>query len=108
MQKIKILNQLFVAILLATSAAPYNIANARTETAREYVADTTITAAIKAGIYGDPAIKILQITVETYKGVVQLSGFVDSKTQAKRAEEIALSAKGVREVRNNLIVKSDI
>jgi Predicted periplasmic or secreted lipoprotein len=93
--------------LLATSAAPYT-ANARTETAREYVADSTITAAIKAGIYGDPAIKILQITVETYKGVVQLSGFVDNKTQAQRAEEIALSVKGVREVRNNLIVKSDV
>jgi len=70
------------------------------------VDDSTITAKIKANIIKEEGLKGLQISVETHKGVVQLSGFVDNKTQILRAEEIAQSTRGVKSVRNSLVVKS--
>lgn len=68
--------------------------------------DSAITAKIKANILKEEGLKGLQISVETHKGVVQLSGFVDNKTQIVRAEEIAQSIRGVKSVRNSLVVKS--
>jgi osmotically-inducible protein OsmY len=50
-------------------------------------------------------LKFGQISVETYKGVVQLSGFVDSAQAARRAVELARSVKGVKSVKNSLVVK---
>lgn len=69
------------------------------------VDDSAITARIKADILKEEGLKGLQISVETHKGVVQLSGFVDNKTQIVRAEEIAQSTQGVKSVRNSLVVK---
>jgi len=60
---------------------------------------------VKAAIYNDPMLKVGQISVESHKGVVQLSGFVDSKQAAGRAAELARSVKGVKSVKNSLIVK---
>jgi osmotically-inducible protein OsmY len=54
---------------------------------------------------GDSRLKLLQINVETFKGVVQLSGFVDSAAAAARAVELARTVKGVKSVNNSLIVK---
>lgn len=68
--------------------------------------DSAITAKIKATILKEEGLKGIQISVETHKGVVQLSGFVDNKTQIVRAEEIAQSVRGVKSVRNSLVVKS--
>lgn len=70
------------------------------------VDDSAITAKIKANIIKEEGLKGLQISVETHKGIVQLSGFVDNKTQIVRAEEIAQSIRGVKSVRNSLVVKS--
>ncbi len=70
------------------------------------VDDSAITAKIKANIIKEVGLKGLQISVETHKGIVQLSGFVDNKTQIVRAEEIAQSIRGVKSVRNSLVVKS--
>lgn len=70
------------------------------------VDDSAITAKVKANIIREEGLKGLQISVETHKGIVQLSGFVDNKTQIVRAEEIAQSIRGVKSVRNSLVVKS--
>ena len=75
------------------------------ESTGEYVDDSTITTKVKAAIFNDPALKVFQINVETFKGEVQLSGFVDSAQSVKRAGEVARGVKGVKSVKNNLIVK---
>ncbi|MDA8415246.1 MAG: BON domain-containing protein [Desulfobacteraceae bacterium] len=75
------------------------------ESTGQYVDDSTITTKVKAAILGEPGLKTLQITVNTYKGVVQLSGFVDSAQNAKKAGELARSVAGVTEVKNDLVVK---
>jgi hyperosmotically inducible protein len=67
--------------------------------------DSVITTKVKALLAGDDFLKSFQIGVETYKGIVQLSGFVDSQSTVNKAVEITRSVKGVRSVKNNLIVK---
>jgi hyperosmotically inducible periplasmic protein len=75
------------------------------ESTGQYVDDAAITTKVKAALVKDQALKAFQISVETYKNVVQLSGFVDSPQLMERAREVASSVEGVRSVRNNLIVK---
>jgi hyperosmotically inducible protein len=75
------------------------------ESTGEYVDDSTITTKVKADLVGDDTVKAYQITVETYKGVVQLSGFVDTSDQKDRAAEIAKNVAGVKDVTNNISVK---
>jgi osmotically-inducible protein OsmY len=75
------------------------------ESTGEYIDDTTITSKVKAEIFNDPMLKVLQINVESYKGIVQLSGFVDSKHAVERAAEVARSVDGVKDVKNSLVVK---
>jgi osmotically-inducible protein OsmY len=60
---------------------------------------------VKAAILGDPALKVFQISVETFKGVVQLSGFVNSPQVVSRAAAVASQVSGVKSVKNNLLVK---
>jgi len=74
------------------------------ETPGQYVDDTTITSKVKAEILGDPNLKVLQINVETMQGVVQLSGFVDSRKSEKRAVDIARHVEGVTSVKDSLII----
>ena len=71
----------------------------------EYVDDSVITTNVKSLLANDDFLKSFQITVETYKGTVQLSGFVDSQQAIDKASEIARSVKGVKSVKNNLNVK---
>lgn len=75
------------------------------ESAGQVVDDSVITTRVKAAIFDEMALKTLQISVKTYQGVVQLSGFVDSAGNANKAEMIARNVQGVKEVRNDLIVK---
>lgn len=75
------------------------------DSAGEFVDDSVITTRVKAAIFDEMALKTFQINVTTFQGVVQLSGFVDSADNAKRAGEIARGVKGVKEVRNDLIAK---
>ena len=67
--------------------------------------DTVITTKVKSAIFAEPELKSMQINIKTYKGVVQLSGFVDSAQSAKRAGEVAGSVPGITEVKNDLVVK---
>ena len=71
----------------------------------EYLDDSAITTKVKAAIFNDPSLKVFQINVETFKGEVQLSGFVDSAQSVSKAGEVARGVKGVRSVKNSLIVK---
>src|SRR4030043_151896 len=75
------------------------------ESTGEYVDDSVITTKVKSLIAADDFLKSFQISVETYKGIVQLSGFVNAQNAIDKAGEIARSVKGVTSVKNNLIVK---
>jgi hyperosmotically inducible protein len=98
-----IIGYLVLLMLVATFAA---CSSTRThESTGEYVDDSTITTKVKALLAEDDFLKSFQIGVETYKGVIQLSGFVNSQQAVNKAGEIARSVKGVKSVKNNLIVK---
>ena len=75
------------------------------ESTGEYIDDSVITTKVKAEIFNDPMLKVFQINVETYKGVVQLSGFVNSAQITARTSEAARSVNGVTVVKNSLITK---
>jgi osmotically-inducible protein OsmY len=68
----------------------------------QYIDDSAITAKVKTGIFNEPSLKSGQITVETYKSVVQLSGFVDSAASIDKAVAIARSVQGVSSVKNDM------
>ncbi len=95
----------FLLLLLAIAVLAGCAATRTQESTGEYVDDSTITAKVKAAILGDPALKVFQISVETFKGVVQLSGFVNSPQVVSRAGEVAGRVSGVKSVKNNLLVK---
>ena len=93
-------------VLLMLVVALAACASTRThESTGEYVDDSVITTKVKALLAEDDFLKSFKISVETYKGTVQLSGFVNSQNAVDKAGQIAWSAKGVRSVKNNLIVK---
>jgi osmotically-inducible protein OsmY len=71
----------------------------------EYVDDSVITTKVKAAIFNEPSLKSIEINVETFKGVVQLSGFVSSRADIDRAVEVARGVPGVSSVRNDMRVK---
>ncbi len=72
------------------------------ESTGEYIDDATITTKVKAAIFDEPSLKVFQINVETYKSVVQLSGFVNSSTDIARAGSVARSVRGVASVKNDI------
>lgn len=73
----------------------------------EYIDDAAITAKVKTALIRDDSLDANDINVETYKGTVQLSGFVDSEEDVDAAEEVAGNIEGVTKVRNDLRVKTD-
>jgi osmotically-inducible protein OsmY len=75
------------------------------ESTGEYVDDAVITGKVKAAIFNEPNLKASEINVETYKGDVQLSGFVAQPQDAQRAAEVARGIKGVSSVKNDIRVK---
>lgn len=77
----------------------------RQEGTGEYVDDTVITTKVKAAVLDEPTLKSMEINVETFKGVVQLSGFVSSQANINKAVEVARSVHGVKSVRNDMKVK---
>jgi osmotically-inducible protein OsmY len=77
----------------------------KSESAGEYFDDTIITTKVKALLVKDVSLKSFQINVETYKGIVQLSGFVDTAETRGKAVSIAGGVKGVKSVKNNIILR---
>jgi len=76
------------------------------QSAGEVIDDSVLTAKVKAGLIDDPITKAGQINVETYRGVVELGGFVDNAQQKDQATKVARSVTGVKEVRNDLRVST--
>ena len=98
-----VIHFLVILMMIATFAA---CASTRThESAGEYVDDSVITTKVKSLLAEDDFLKSFQISVETFQGTVQLSGFVDSQKAVDKAREITRSVKGVKSLKNNLIVK---
>lgn len=95
----------FFAMLFLVAMITGCSSTATRESAGEYIDDSSITALVKAELYNDPDYKANQISVETYKGVVQLSGFVNSTQAVSKAVGLAKKVKGVKSVKNSLIVK---
>lgn len=102
----KAIKDLSVIACLVFAVVMISCAGSRTqESAGQYVDSSVITAKVKTALLADPDVSGLAIEVETFKDVVQLSGFVNSKEQARRAVKIARDVDGVREVRDSMIVK---
>jgi hyperosmotically inducible periplasmic protein len=73
----------------------------------EYVDDTTLTGQVKTALIADPIAQAHQIEVETYRGVVQLSGFVDSQNERVAAVKVAEGVRGVKSVHDNLKIRTE-
>lgn len=97
------LSFLLLLIVIFTFAA---CASTRTqESAGEYVDDSVITTKVKSLLAADDLLKSFQVGVETYKGAVQLSGFVNTQKAVNKAIEITKTVKGVTSIKNDLVVK---
>jgi len=97
-----------LATLCATVilGASLGCASTRThEGAGQYVDDSAITTKVKAAIIGEPGLKVSEINVETFKGVVQLSGFVSSREDIRSAVRLASAVGGVKSVKNDMQLK---
>jgi osmotically-inducible protein OsmY len=98
-----VIHFLVLLMMIATFAA---CASTRThESAGEYVDDSVITTKVKSLLAADDFLKSFEISVESFKGTVQLSGFVNSQKAVDKAVEIVRGVKGVESIKNNLIVK---
>jgi osmotically-inducible protein OsmY len=93
-------------LLVAPFAAGGCSATSTRPSTGEYIDDATVTAKVKSALLADSVIKSMDVSVETFRGVVQLSGFVDNSVQQARAAEIARGVNGVRDVVNNLQLKT--
>jgi len=80
-------------------------ATATQESTGQVIDDSAITTKVKKAIFDEPSLKVTQISVETYKSAVQLSGFVDSTAQIGKADSVARSVEGVVSVKNDLRLK---
>lgn len=88
-------------------AAPAIVGCASTDrSAGQTVDDATITAKVKSQLLSSPEVSGLNVNVTTYRGQVQLSGYVNSAEQRQQAEQIARGVDGVKSVSNDLIVKA--
>lgn len=94
----------FIAVLIVALAMGC-ASTAKQEGTGEYVDDTVITAKVKAAVFNEPSLKSAEINVETFKGVVQLSGFVNSQADINKAVEVARSVPGVTSVKNDMRLK---
>ena len=99
----KYLSAFFMAVILVTALGCAS--TSKNEGTAEYVDDAIITTKVKAAFVGDPTTKATEINVETFKGVVQLSGFVSSQAASNRAVELARQVNGVKSVRNDMRLK---
>ena len=98
-----VINILVLIMFIATLAAC--AATSTRQSSGEFVDDSVITTKVKSLLASDDFLKSFQISVETYQGTVQLSGFVNSQRAVDKAGEIVKSVNGVKSLKNNLIVK---
>ena len=98
----RVVSLFFVVVLAALLGCA---STSKQEGTGEYVDDTVLTGKVKAEIFNDPSLKSAEINVETFKGVVQLSGFVNSREDINKAVRVARSVKGVTSVKNDMRLK---
>lgn len=103
MKHLKRIATVFIAVMLAAIVGCAGTPSR--EGTGEYVDDTVITTKVKAAIFNESTLKSAEINVETFKGVVQLSGFVSSQANIYKAVELARSVGGVTNVRNDMRLK---
>ena len=103
MKQFKYFSALFLAVLMVSLLGCAS--TAKQEGPGEYVDDSVITTKVKAAILNEPSLKVAEINVETFKGVVQLSGFVSSQAAMNKAVDVARGVKGVASVRNDMRLK---
>lgn len=103
MKQLKLFSAFFMTLALL-----FSLGCASTPTKEgtgEYVDDSVITTKVKAAIFSEPTLKSTEINVETFKGVVQLSGFVGSQSDINKAVEVARGVAGVTSVKNAMRIK---
>ena len=103
MKTLKIASTLIAAIML--TAVVGCAATPERQSTVQYVDDAVITTGVKTAILKEPTLKVAEINVETFKGVVQLSGFVNSKADINTAVRVAGGVNGVKSVKNDMRMK---
>ena len=99
----RLLSALFVAVSLVSVVGCAS--TPQKEGTGEYIDDTMITTKVKAAILNEPTLKSAEINVETFKGVVQLSGFVGTQVAVNKAVEVTRTVAGVKSVKNDMRLK---
>ena len=99
----KLFSAFFLALTLLTAVGCAS--TPKQEGTGEYVDDSVITTKVKAAILNEPTLSSAEINVETFKGEVQLSGFVNSSADITKAVEVARGVKGVNSVKNDMRLK---
>jgi osmotically-inducible protein OsmY len=103
MKQFKWISTLFLTLVLASILGCAS--TSKKEGTGEYIDDTVITTKVKAALINDPSVKATEVNVETFKGVVQLSGFVNSQADMDKAVSLARGIKGVKSVKNDMRLK---
>jgi osmotically-inducible protein OsmY len=103
MKQLKYVSIFIVALML--TAVVGCASTSTSEGTGEYVDDTVITSKVKAAIFDEPTLKSAEINVETFKGAVQLSGFVSTQGNISKAVELARNVHGVTIVKNDMRLK---
>ncbi len=103
MNQLKTISNFFLALFVVSLLGCAS--SAKHEGTAEFIEDSVITTKVKAAILAEPSLKSAEINVETFKGVVQLSGFVHDKADIPKAGEVARQVKGVTSVKNDLVPK---
>ena len=103
MKNFKITSSLIAALMLTTIVGC--AATPKQESTGQYVDDSVITTSVKAAILNEPTLKVSEINVETFKGAVQLSGFVRSQENIDTAIKVARGVNGVTGVKNDMRLK---
>ena len=103
MKNLKIATTLIAALMLTSVVGC--VTQTKHETAGQYIDDAVITTNVKAAILNEPSLKVAEINVETFKGAVQLSGFVTSKENIVTAVNVTRAVKGVTSVKNDMRLK---
>jgi len=96
---------LFLVLLMLIATFAACASTPTRESTGEYIDDSVITTKVKSLLAADDFLKSFQISVETYQGTVQLSGFVNSQKAVDKAGDIVRSVKGVKSIKNDLTVK---
>jgi osmotically-inducible protein OsmY len=103
MNSFKIITVFLLTLVLASTVSCG--ATTSKESTGEYLDDSVITSKVKSAIFAEETLKVAEINVETFKGVVQLSGFVNSRGDIDKAVTVARQVKGVTSVKNDMRVK---